>query len=155
MLIVSGLRSRTVKRTRSRNILSDSDSSCPISLHISDVNRATYAAARASGVLSSNFFFKRTLPRIARHSPRLIKSTRLKKTSWRSFSRSHNLTPNLHLAREPLILCPLKPPWSTPSTYTISLHLSSPCSRKAPLPLQHHSYLPSFLPVSQRYLCLD
>ena len=51
---------------------SDSDSSCPISLHISDVNRATYAAACASGVLCSNLF-KRTLPRIARHSPRLIK----------------------------------------------------------------------------------
>ena len=29
-----------------RNILSDSDFSCPISLRISDVNRATYAAAR-------------------------------------------------------------------------------------------------------------
>ena len=36
--------------------------------------------------------------------------TRLKKSSWRSFSRSHNLTPNLHLTREPLILCPPKPP---------------------------------------------
>ena len=49
-------RSRTVKRTRSRsrNILSDSDSSCPISLHIGDVNRATYAAARGSGVQRSN-----------------------------------------------------------------------------------------------------
>ena len=35
--------------------------------------------------------------------------TRLKKSSWRSFSRSHNLTPNQHLAREPLILCPPKP----------------------------------------------
>ena len=60
--------------------------------------------------------------------------TRLKKSSWRSFSRSHNLTPNLHLAGEPLIFCPPKPPWSTPSTYTISLHLSSPCSRKDPPP---------------------
>ena len=75
--------------------------------------------------------------------------------SWKSFSRSHDLTPNLHLAREPLILCPPKPPWSTPSTYTISLHLSSPCCRKDPLPSQHHSYLPSFFPISQRYLCLD
>ena len=36
--------------------------------------------------------------------------TRLKKSSWRSFSRSHNLTPNLHLTREPLILCPPNPP---------------------------------------------
>ena len=53
-------RSRTVERTRSRsrsrNILSDSDSSCPISLHINDVNRATYAAACASGVQCSNLF---------------------------------------------------------------------------------------------------
>ena len=32
--------------------------------------------------------------------------TRLEKGSWRSFSRSHNLTPNLYLVREPLILCP-------------------------------------------------
>ena len=56
--------------------------------------------------------------------------TRLKKSSWRSFSRSHNLTPNLHLSRKPLILCPPQPPWSTSSTYTISLHFSSPCSRK-------------------------
>ena len=43
---------------------------------------------------------------LANSNPR----TRLKKSSWRSFSRSHNLTPNLHLTREPLILCPLKPP---------------------------------------------
>ena len=67
---------------------------------------------------------------LANSNPR----TRLKKSSWRSFSRSHNLTPNLHLTREPLILCPPKPPWSTPSSYTISLHLSSPCSRKDPPP---------------------
>ena len=43
---------------------------------------------------------------LANSNPR----TRLKKSSWRSFSRSHNLTPNLHLTREPLILCPPKPP---------------------------------------------
>ena len=67
---------------------------------------------------------------LANSNPR----TRLKKSSWRSFSRSHNLTLNLHLAREPLILCSPKPPWSTPSTYIISLHLSSPCSRKDPPP---------------------
>ena len=36
--------------------------------------------------------------------------TRLKKSSWRSFSRSHNLILNLHLAPEPLILCPPNPP---------------------------------------------
>ena len=58
--------------------------------------------------------------------------TRLKKGSWRSFSRSHDLAPNLHLDRQPLIPCPPNPPWSTPSTYTISLHLSSPCSHKDP-----------------------
>ena len=70
--------SRTVKRTRSQtqNILSNSDSSCPISLHTSDVNRATYAAACASRVQCSNLF-RRTLPRIARHSVRLIKSLHL------------------------------------------------------------------------------
>ena len=33
---------------------------------------------------------------LANSNPR----TRLKKSSWRSFSRSHNLTPNLYLARE-------------------------------------------------------
>ena len=42
---------------------------------------------------------------LANSNPR----TRLKKCSWRSFSRSHNLTPNLHLTREPLILCPPNP----------------------------------------------
>ena len=88
---------------------------------------------------------------LANSNPR----TRLKKSSWRSFSRSHNLTSNPHLSREPLIFCPPKPPWSTPSTYTISLHLSSPCFAKTPLPSQHHSYLPSFLPISQQYLCMD
>ena len=70
---------------------------------------------------------------LANSNPR----TRLKKSSWRSFSRSHNLTPNLHLTREPLILCPPKPPWSAPSNYTISLHLSSPCSRKDPPSLRN------------------
>ena len=43
---------------------------------------------------------------LANSNPR----TRLKKSSWRSFSRLHNLTPNLHLTREPLILCPPNPP---------------------------------------------
>ena len=43
---------------------------------------------------------------LANSNPR----TRLKKSSWRSFSRSHNLTLNLQLTREPLILCPPKPP---------------------------------------------
>ena len=63
---------------------------------------------------------------LANSNPR----TRLKKSSWRSFSRSHNLTPNLHLTREPLILCPPKPP-GLPHLITQShSNLSSPCSRK-------------------------
>ena len=70
--------------------------------------------------------------------------TRLKKSSWRSFSRSHNLTPNLHLAGEPLIFCPPKPPWSTPSTYTISLHLHPHALAKTPLPSTQH--LPPIFP---------
>ena len=69
--LTAGLRSRSRSRSesevfgrsRSRNILSDSDSSCPLSLRICDVSRATYAAARTSGVQYSNLF-KRTLPRI-------------------------------------------------------------------------------------------
>ena len=77
---------------------------------------------------------------LANSNPR----TRLKKSSWRSFSRSHNLTSNLHLTREPLILCPPKPPWSTPSSYTISLHLSSPCSRKDPSPFATLQLPPTF-----------
>ena len=86
-------------------------------------------------------FFKRVLrlpstfpiASLANSNPR----TRLKNSSRRSFSRSYNLTPNLHLARETLILCPPKPPWSTLSTYIISLHLSSPCSRKDPPSLRN------------------
>ena len=49
----------------------------------------------------------------------------------RSFSSFHNLTPNLQLPCKPLIVCPPKPPWSTPS-YSISCQLSSPCSRNDP-----------------------
>ena len=81
---------------------------------------------------------------LANSNPR----TRLKKSSWRSFSRSHNLIPNLHLARKLLILCLPKPPWSTPSTYTISLHLSSPFSRKDPPP----SAAPQPPPIFPPYL---
>ena len=55
------------------------------------------------------------LASLANSNPR----TRFKKGSWRSFSRSHNLTPDLHLSREPLILCPPNPQ-SILSTYTIS-----------------------------------
>ena len=127
-------------------------SSPPIPLlHI----EALFSPLRITLIHQSLSFFERalrlpstfSLASLANSNPR----KRLKKSSWRSFSRSHNLTPNLHLAREPLILCLPNPPWSTPSTYTISLNLSSPCSRKDPLPSQHHSYLPSFLPISQRY----
>ena len=107
----------------------------------------------------SLFFFEQALQlpstfplaSLANSNPR----TRLKKGSWRSFSRLHNLTPNLKLSREPLILCPPKPPWSTPSTYTISLHPSSPWSPNTALPSQYHSHLPSILPISQRYHYLD
>ena len=88
---------------------------------------------------------------LANSNPR----TRLKKSSWISFSGSHNLTPNLHFTREPLILCPPKPPWSAPSNYTISLHLSSPCSRKDPPPFATLQLPPPFHTISQRYLCLD
>ena len=70
---ISVTESEVFGRSRSRNILSDSDSSCPLSLRICDVSRATYAAARTSGVQYSNLF-KRTLPHITRHSVRLIKS---------------------------------------------------------------------------------
>ena len=102
--------------------------------------------------MSSFKFFERALrlpptfpiASLANSNPR----TRLKKSSWRSFSRSHNLTPNLHLTREPLIPCLPKPPWSAPSNYTISLHLSSPCSRKDPLPSQHCSYLSHLFTLS-------
>ena len=58
--------------------------------------------------------------------------TCLKKASCRSFSHSHNLTPNLQLSRKPLILFLPKPPWSIPSSYSISHQLSSPCSHDDP-----------------------
>ena len=74
--------------------------------------------------------------------------TRRKKSSWRSFSRSLNLTPNLHLAREPLILCPPNPP-GLPHPLTQFYSIFHPHAfEKTPLPLQHHSYHPSFHPIS-------
>ena len=127
-------------------------SSTPIPLlHI----KALLPPLRVTLTHQSLSFFERALrlpstfptASLANSNPR----TRLKKSSWRFFSRSHNLTPNLHLAREPLILCPPKPPWSTPSTYTISLHLSSPCSRKDPPPFA----TPQLPPIFPPYLCLD
>ena len=97
----------------------------PLRVTLSHQSLSFERALRLSSIFS--------IASLANSNPR----TRLKKSSWRSFSRSHNLTPNLHLAREPLILCPPKSPWSTPSTHTISLHLSSPCSRKDPLSLRN------------------
>ena len=64
---------------------------------------------------------------LANSNPR----TRLKKSSWRSFSRSHNLTPNLHLTREPLILCPSKPP-GLPHLVTQSHFTSHPHALEKP-----------------------
>ena len=52
--------------------------------------------------------------------------TRFKKGSWRFFSFSYNLTPNLQLTREPLILCLLKLPslrLLTLSDANFSLHV--------------------------------
>ena len=97
-------------------------------------------------------FFERALrlpfnlqPYLANSNPR----TCLKKGSWRSFSRSHNLTPNLHLAREPLILCPPNPP-GLPYLLTRFHSTSHPHAlAKTPLPSQHHSYFPSLLPIPQ------
>ena len=66
-----------------------------------------------------------------------------------------NLTPNLHLTREPLILCPPNPP-GLPHLVTPSHSTSHPHAlAKTPLPSQHCSYHPPFHSISQRYLCLD
>ena len=131
-------------------------SSTPILLlHI----EALLSPLRVTLTNQSLSFFERTLQlpstfflaSLSNSNPR----TRLKKGLWRSFSQSHNLTHNLHLAREPLILCP-----PNPLVYPIYLHDFTPplipmLLQRPPLPSQHHSYLPSFLPISQRYLCLD
>ena len=81
----------------------------------------------------SLFYFERalrlflffSLAPLAHHNPRI----HLKKRSWKSFSRSNNLTPNLQLPRDLLILCPPKSHWSSSCYYSISYHLSSLCSR--------------------------
>ena len=86
-------------------------SSTPIPLlHI----EALLPPLRVTLTYQSLSFFERALrlpptfpiASLANSNPR----TRLKKSLWRSFFRSHNFTPNLHLVREPLILCPPKPP---------------------------------------------
>ena len=70
--------------------------------------------------------------------------TRLKKSSWRSSSRSHILTPNLHLTREPLILCPPKPP-SPPHLVTQSHSTSHPHAlAKTPPPFATPQLPPTF-----------
>ena len=61
-----------------------------------------------------------------------------------------HITLPLHLTREPLILCPSKPPWSDPSNYTISLHLSSPCSRKDPPSLRNTAAISHLSTLSHR-----
>ena len=77
---------------------------------------------------------------LANSNPR----TRLKKSSWRSFSRSHNLTPNLHLTREPLILCPPKPP-GLPHLVTQSHFTSHPHAlAKTPSPFATLQLPPTF-----------
>ena len=50
----------------------------------------------------------------------------------RSFSSFHNLNSNLQLPCKPLILYPPKPPCSMPLFYSISYHLSFPCSCNDP-----------------------
>ena len=90
--------------------------------------------------LSSTF----PLDSLANSNPRI----RLTKSLLRSFSRSHNLTPNLHLSREPLILCSPNPP-GLPHLLTQFHSTSHPHAlAKTPSLCKHHSYLPSF-PLSQ------
>ena len=70
---------------------------------------------------------------LANSNPR----ARLGGSSWGSVSGSHGLAPGLHLARGPLVLCHPGPPWFAPSRCTVSLRLSSPCSRGDPLSLRN------------------
>ena len=72
--------------------------------------------------------------------------TPLEKGSWKSFSRSHNPTPNLKLSRKALILYPPKPFWSTPSSYSISHQFSFPCSRNDPHPFATPPLVPTYPP---------
>ena len=79
---------------------------------------------------------------LANSNPR----TRLKKSSWRSFSRSHNLTPNLHLTREPLILCPPNPP-GLPHLVTQSHFTSHPHALAKTPPIFATLQLPPIFPL--------
>ena len=56
---------------------------------------------------------------------------RVRSSSWRFFSLSHPLTPDLDCPRESFFLCPPFPPWDPPS-FSVSLSLSIPCSRFDP-----------------------
>ena len=56
---------------------------------------------------------------------------RVRSSSWRFFCQSHPLTPSPSSPREPLVLTPPFPPWSSPS-FSVSLSLSLPCSRSDP-----------------------
>ena len=88
--------------------------------------------------LPSTFF----IASFANSNPR----THLKNSSWRSFSRSHDLTPNLYLACEPLILCPPKPPGLS-HLLTQSHSIShSHALAKTPLPFATLQLPPTFPP---------
>ena len=110
-------------------------SSTPIPLHHIEV---LLPPLRLTLTHQSLFFFERDLrlpsifpiASLANSNPR----THLKKSSWRSFFRSHNLTLNLHLTREPLILCPPNPP-GLPHLLTQFHSISHPHAlAKTPLP---------------------
>ena len=120
-------------------------SSTPITLlHLEALlppSRVTLTHQSLSSLNKPSAYLKPFLYPLANSNPR----TRLKKGLWRSFCRSYNFTPNLELSREPLILCPPKPPWYTPSSYTISHQLSSPCSRNDP-PFATSPLLPTYSP---------
>ena len=121
-------------------VITDCLSSTPIPLlHI----EALLPPLRVTLTHQSLSFFERVLRlpstfpivSLANSNPR----TRLKKSSWRSFSRSHNLTPNLHLTREPLILPGL------PHLVTQSHSISHPHAlAKTPLPFATLQLPPTF-----------
>ena len=90
---------------------------------------------------------------LAHHNP----CTRLKKGSWRSFSSSHNRTPNLQLPREPLILCPPKPPCSTLSHTNFLPHLQKSHKNCKKIPQLSKTKTRSKLAMSGRSIigCID
>ena len=81
--------------------------------------------------------------------------TRLKKGSWRSFSCSHNLTPNLQLSRELLILFFLNLP-GLPLSLTPSHTNSLPHALVMILPpFATPLLLPTYPLFPQEHHCLD